>query len=380
MPTQDRFLLSNYISTSGTGGHWWRGYHFRVSEPIEVNRLYGGGTGGFMVGLFTVNSNVVPQQLLRSGTLSSGRLRELEVSPIELVPGQDYLIAQQRVSSGSHYTVNSFSSQSVESHGKINYFRPDGQCYRWHNSGTSSTYIIGRNYGSTNSTRPDVGFGYSVISGNFTGVNIDGNWQNINNMFVYAEATVFDDTQFNLSDYASLGGTRQLFWRGYAFEPNTDMTVTGIICGATGSNFSAGLYSASEITPTSLLASVEAPSTRAGLVSISPVSLDAGQRYILAQGRVSGTNNHYHVDTIDTNAIENSDLFSTWLPSSGDCYRWASTGNDTYIVGRDYDNISSINPHLGLEIEFGTSGIETGWHETDSVFVNVGGNWEPLST
>ena len=68
---------------------------------------------------------------------------------------------------------------------------------------------------------------------------------------------------------------------------------------------------------------------------ITPVTLEPGQRYILAQGSGTSASKHYVMDSIDVSALEGHPriLAGSWLPANGRAYVWGSSlsgsGSDT---------------------------------------------------
>lgn len=101
MPHQN-FLVSNYATTASTSGNWWRGYQFRVSNPINVISIRGGMSPHSVARHLALyeSSGVVPAKLIAHGPVPNNRGGSLQITPVQLAPNQDYIIAQGSANSG----------------------------------------------------------------------------------------------------------------------------------------------------------------------------------------------------------------------------------------------------------------------------------------
>jgi len=217
MPGQ--FLVANYTYDSDTDGAlFWRGYSFKVSRPIAINRLFGGvrpgATGTFAAGIYESggSNGRVPSALLQSVILHSHGTRrvEIEIPRTELVPDQWYILAEGRVSGEGHfYSVKNNSSGDSErepwdivamevAEDWLEEWHPKTGWGRWNwQSQGSDTFIVGRTPvdDSNVNARPDIGFGFYFTDEFNAWAKVGGAWKDITSGSVkvgtWKEATDF---------------------------------------------------------------------------------------------------------------------------------------------------------------------------------------------
>lgn len=167
-----QFLVSDYGSGTVSGGFYWRGYHFRVTEETVVTGLVGGGTGGgdFTVAIFEVDvpsgsdpAHAYTIDSIVASVIPPGVEPDQEVIlpvPVTLLPGVDYMLAQGRIDTGSsHHRVDYVNVDNLL-HGsfRIDLWLPEsGQSI---NFGITNPVedMVGRTAINFNDTRPRIGF------------------------------------------------------------------------------------------------------------------------------------------------------------------------------------------------------------------------------
>ena len=146
-----------------------------------------------------------------------------------------------------------------------------------------------------------------------------------------------DRAEFRVADHSSgTPGSTNHCWRGYRFTAGEDAIVQGLIGGATAPGHRLALFRSNGNTLAEVLAEVNAPSARAELVEIDPVQLEAGQTYILAQGRQSSSDSgsFYTLGpSIGTETTEG--IIAQWNPTnpSGGLGFGPCTGTAQQVVG-----------------------------------------------
>lgn len=162
-----------YAAELSSERNQYRGYRFRVSQAVIVTHLIGGGSsGGFAVGLYRADGNR-PAELLGAVQFTSGGRQQMVAldpplaTPVVLAPGQDYIIAQGRVTgSGRHYRVNSINVTSLlNSEEYLTAWFPNGNAIAWNVTGGPEVLENRSPSGTNNTTRPDIGFGYRPLTG-----------------------------------------------------------------------------------------------------------------------------------------------------------------------------------------------------------------------
>lgn len=166
---RDLRLSPAYASTTTGPGSEYRGYRFRVAETLTVTHLIGGGTtANFAGGLYQAAGNQ-PVELLGSVTFSgTGRQQEAALAaPVTLVPNQDYIVAQGRTGgSGSHQRVGTIGVSSLLSGEPYlpEWFPADGDALHWDTTGDPVVLEDRSPSGTSNATRPDLGFRYLALA------------------------------------------------------------------------------------------------------------------------------------------------------------------------------------------------------------------------
>ena len=155
-------VKTDSVSNDGSSNHYWRGYTFTLNKSITIRRLIGSHTGGtYNVALYRWNSGDNPEEVLTSGTIGSGRFVATSVSNVTLQPGERYLIAQARESSGSHKEVTQLNpSEIVSKYSVIESWGPrSGNSWRWTDNG-SPTVPLSESFSGESSARPHLGFDF----------------------------------------------------------------------------------------------------------------------------------------------------------------------------------------------------------------------------
>ena len=168
---------------------------------------------------------------------------------------------------------------------------------------------------------------------------------------------------FRVQNYATGTGNGNFVFRGYLFRPSRDVVVTGMWGGA-GPNcadqgFGGAIYEATltgtpgTANPAFNIGSIAGggvaqvgwtlfqPNTPEYREFSSPVTLNAGQYYAIAQGRggasgsTSGSGCHFNTDDLDfENLLVGSAIISEWYPQMNAQYNIGGTGDPTSIQGR----------------------------------------------
>lgn len=122
------------------------------------------------------------------------------------------------------------------------------------------------------------------------------------------------------------GNSSGFYWRGYAFKPSRNLTITHISGGGSDSGFTGGIFSASGSTNSSpgstgtLLASVTFPGNTPlqSRALSTPLKLTANTWYFIAQVRFSGSGSHWTYSSVSASTLVSSnDFLEAWAPSSG---------------------------------------------------------------
>ena len=190
--------------------------------------------------------------------------------------------------------------------------------------------------------------------------------------------------RFELADYADGTSSGNFYWRGYEFQIEENIRVTGLIGGATSSQFKIGLYkSDGSRMATELLTWGDSPSTRRSLVEVEPVILEKDEYYIIAQGRDGSSGSHYHVNTFSANEVVNEDPIISYFDPDDNSIRWSSGGSQSYIVNRNYRD-TSTRPDIGFEYEFerrvdGKINIDGEMREINEVYVSKDNGYKTAS-
>jgi len=192
-------------------------------------------------------------------------------------------------------------------------------------------------------------------------------------MSVPASANAPGVGDFRVSNYAVGFQNNNYLWRGYAFTVSRETVVTHLYGGG-GPNceagFQGGLYEASwtggatgEGSPRldTLLRGVSWNPTRdpgdppqEELVAFSsPVTLQPGQTYFIAQGRVSsGSGCHYAANSIDVqNLLIGSPIIDQWWPNADAAYQPSGSGTAEDAVGRIASSTTPIRVLMGFRYE-----------------------------
>lgn len=178
------------------------------------------------------------------------------------------------------------------------------------------------------------------------------------------------DGTFLIENYATGSATGGHFKRGYIFEVTQTTVVTGLTgAGTLGSTFAVGLYTASttgsldgdlyvggSTTPNALLGSIEFTGAGANGQNVSkalssPVTLQPGNLYLLAQMRLgsSGGGSHSTVTGLNRSNILTHPRIRRWGPTSG-VYYWSQADTASSFVGRSSSTDSNL-PRLGLQFQ-----------------------------
>lgn len=168
-------LSTTYAAVALPDRSYWRGYRFRVDVPLTVTHLIGGGNeAGFVCAIYEADGNR-PTALLGSVNFSGSSRQQVVAltTSVDLVPGQDYIIAQGRnTGDGVHHRVGSINAGQIDNNTHLTGWFPSGGALRWNRTGPPGR-IVNRNPNDTNeSIRPDLGFLYRTAGYRPSGVKI----------------------------------------------------------------------------------------------------------------------------------------------------------------------------------------------------------------
>lgn len=174
---------------------------------------------------------------------------------------------------------------------------------------------------------------------------------------------------FSVENYATGSSTGGFFKRGYIFEVTQTTVVTGLSgAGTSGSTFAVGLYTATttanesgdlysggSTTPTALVGSIkftggEANGTTVSKSLATPVTLQPGNIYLLAQMRLgtAGGGSHSTVTGLNHANILSHPRIKRWGPSGTQgVYYWGHAMNEESFIGRTSTTDSNL-PRLGI--------------------------------
>ena len=215
-------------------------------------------------------------------------------------------------------------------------------------------------------------------------------------------------SEFYIRDYANYTDAGIGFrWRGYTFRPSQNLTITALTL---------RLYNARGETPRyvavynsnvggdalSLLghATMDNTITTKQTVSITPISLTAGQWYLLATGdRESAevlNNNPRSVDYFNVDTVVSSEtILSDWGPREDVMPRlfWrygtenvAFVGEPSALVGESPLALQYGGPDVRPAIGFGYGGFNIwvyksgAWQPVTDIWARKGGAWQPVSS
>lgn len=177
---------------------------------------------------------------------------------------------------------------------------------------------------------------------------------------------------FRISDYGSGSTTGLFYYRGFIFEVSETTKVTHLIGGGTDGTFTVVLYEAEKLDTTDSAGNRHIKATQLlGHVDIigdaaekqqtiivanggSTVTLEAGQLYILAQGRNSGSGNHYYVTDMDIDDLETHPRIkaNTWEPKTNNSIRWSDSGDQHTLGNMDHHtDYTGVMPRIGFLFE-----------------------------
>ena len=178
---------------------------------------------------------------------------------------------------------------------------------------------------------------------------------------------------FRLENFATGGiGNENFVYRGYAFRPARDVTVTGL-WGGSGprckvGGFASGLWRASMISPTG--ASSDQPSFRLeellGEVSFQrfeasepefvafdeDIELRSDQYYVIAQGRTGNQSNqtgcHYRTTSLDIeNLLIGSAIIGEWFPGVSGKYNLGESSKDPSAISVGSSGLTMTSVRTG---------------------------------
>lgn len=125
--TDPIFVVDYSPGTSGLGGSRWKGYRFQLETTHQITKLYGGGSGSgdFYVALYRADGDT-PTEILASFEQSGERRAELPLDePIELVAGQDYILAQGQDTLGNQLFLDTpIDADAIEEETIIDVWNP----------------------------------------------------------------------------------------------------------------------------------------------------------------------------------------------------------------------------------------------------------------
>lgn len=150
------------------------------------------------------------------------------------------------------------------------------------------------------------------------------------------------------------GDTGGYCFRGYAFKPARDVTITHLVGGGSAGGFQGGIFNASGGTgsspgnPTSLITWASFGGSSAHQqVDITDVTLSAGSWYFVAQALASGSGSHYTYSSVSrTTVLANHTFLSDWAPSTGNYY--ASCGGAISSFSNASVTTDSVQPAIGF--------------------------------
>lgn len=373
------FKLTDYAPTESRGWHWWRGWRFRVTEPIVVSSLIASTyDDDFSVALYGANGNT-PTTLLAHSSCIEGVDVELPIEEVKLYPDNDYIIAMGGYRNQNRSIQFWDTEAMVDAEDFLTFWYPVSTsddphgCLCWHTSGDEGTILNNSPSASTSgrtNARPPVGFIYSSLTAKANVYpmvdnvwkNSVGVWTMVNNSWKLISAPYGGGTGQLLPVTCSSDdgtSTSGAMWVGYKFTVSKNIEVDRVYGGTSciyDHIYYCGIYECSNNKATNLLGYARVPNETRGFVTLSsPITLQSGNEYIIAIGSVdcaqTGTNfAHYAINPIDVNCMENQEIIDTWEPSSGYAMRWNGQGDETYIVNRNPDFLSSAAtiPNIGF--------------------------------
>ena len=163
---------------------------------------------------------------------------------------------------------------------------------------------------------------------------------------------------FRLKDYSTEDGSNNLWWRGWQFNVRKDVIVTKIYGGGTNNNFDTAIFEADGYIPIKLLRLVEGLDGRFEGQEITPLKLESGKDYVIAQGRARGSDgNHYQIGEVDFNSLMEDSIVEYIFPNdeANDerVMRWHTGDASAYtaIIDAEYDDLhgAGTRPDLGFK-------------------------------